>query len=149
MCDLGEHVLDEDLGEKHVGITILNYPNHKLWQSRDGHHHKQSLFISIVCYIWWTSCFRRWWRVNYCCERNLNICRKKRKDSTVDSFVSKIERLLNNESICNVNTSNCCSFNYCQHCFPHDKTSIVQNEFSNLSFVNRRFYILDVPKRLH
>jgi hypothetical protein len=29
VCDLGEHVLDEDLGEKHVGITILSYPNHK------------------------------------------------------------------------------------------------------------------------
>jgi hypothetical protein len=31
-CDPREHVLDEDLGEKHVGVTILNYSNdnHKL-----------------------------------------------------------------------------------------------------------------------
>jgi hypothetical protein len=50
-CDLKKHVVNEDLGDNHVGVTILNWPNDK-WQIMtigDDHWHKQFLMVIVCC----------------------------------------------------------------------------------------------------
>jgi hypothetical protein len=50
MCDPKKLILDKDLGENHVGVTILTCPNDKsqimiIW---NGHCHKQ--FLRVIVY---------------------------------------------------------------------------------------------------
>jgi hypothetical protein len=56
--------------------------------------------------------------------------------------------VVNNESICVLNSNNCCSFNYCQY-FVCEKMSIVQQEFWNLLFTNNKMHVLNIFRRLH
>jgi hypothetical protein len=62
--------------------------------------------------------------------------------------VSKSDKLLSDESICNMSVKVCCHLNYCEY-FPFEKTSVIQEEFWNWSFEEKRALILDVPRRLH
>jgi hypothetical protein len=60
--------------------------------------------------------------------------------------VLRIEKLRSQESIWNVSSMLCCTWNCCQHFF-HEKTLI--EEFWGLSFEDCRTYGMDIPRRLH
>jgi hypothetical protein len=57
-------------------------------------------------------------------KKGYTFVKRKRKESSDETSISKIDWLLCNESICNVNSNSCCSFN-CYQYFPHEKMSIV------------------------
>jgi len=66
-CGLKELVLDEDL-------QYMELPNHKLCQfgyiTIDSTNFWWTLFLVIVCVLWWTSRVGRWWgKRNWCTEK--------------------------------------------------------------------------------
>ncbi len=64
-----------------------------------------------------------------------------RKQIVVDfeGSLSRIEKVLPKESVCNVGAAQCCTMNYCQH-LPLEKTLLLKQEFGGLSFEDRRAY---------
>jgi hypothetical protein len=72
-----------------------------------------------------------------------------KKPSVVDfeGSIFRIEKVLLEESMCNVGAT-CCMINCCQH-FPCGKTLLLRQEFWNLSFEDHRTYGLDIPRRFH
>jgi hypothetical protein len=71
------------------------------------------------------------------------------KQNIVDfkGSVFTIEKMLLEESMCNVGVALCCTMNCCQH-FLHEKT-LLRQEFWSLFFENHKTYGLDIPKKLH
>ncbi len=75
---------------------------------------------------------------------------KKRKQNVghFDRLMSRIEKLLSQNSVQNVSSTLCCAQNYCQHFF-HEKMALLKEEFWGLSFENHIAYGMDIPRRLH
>ncbi len=74
----------------------------------------------------------------------------KRKNNVInfEGSISRIEKVLLEESVCNVGAAKCCTMNCCQH-FPHEKTLLLKQEFWSLSFEDHKASSLDIPRRLH
>jgi hypothetical protein len=74
----------------------------------------------------------------------------KRKRSAIDfkGSVSRIEKMLIEESMCNVGAEKCCTMNCFQH-FPREKALLLKQEFWSLSFEDHITYGVNIPKRLH
>jgi len=73
---------------------------------------------------------------------------KKQSVADFEGSISRIEKVLSKESMCNVGVATCCTMNCCQH-FPHEKTLLLKQEFWSLSFEDRIAYGLNIPRRLH
>jgi len=74
----------------------------------------------------------------------------KRKQNIVNNCkgsISRIEKVLLKELVCNVGATKCCAMNCCQH-FLHEKT-LLRQEFWSLSFEDYKAYGLDILRRLH
>jgi hypothetical protein len=118
-CDLRELVLDDDLGETNVGVTILNCPNDRsqimsIWRwplsqtILDGHF----LLSLLIAYD-----------EHHLLEEDEGVVgvkkkvhtflKRKQRESKYEAFLSKIDLFLNNESICSMSSNYCCSFNCC------------------------------------
>jgi hypothetical protein len=65
----------------------------------------------------------------------------KRKPSVANSngSISRIEKMLSKESMCNVGAAKCCAVNCSQH-VPSKKTLLLNQEFWNLSFEDYKTY---------
>ncbi len=73
-----------------------------------------------------------------------------RKCNVIDSkgSISRIEKLMSEKFMHNVGVTKCCTTNCCQH-FPHEKTLLLREEFSSLSFEDCKTCGLDILRRLH
>jgi hypothetical protein len=59
-----------------------------------------------------------------------------------------MDKLLFEESICNVGTIVCYSLNYCQY-LPHEKTTLnVRKKFWKIFYEDKKVYGLDIPRQL-
>jgi hypothetical protein len=65
-----------------------------------------------------------------------------------EGSISRIEKVLLEESMHNVGVAKCYTMNCYQHFF-HGKILLLRQEFWSLSFENRTTYGLDFPRRLH
>ncbi len=65
-----------------------------------------------------------------------------------EGSISRIEKVLSEELVCNVGVEKCCMMNCCQY-FPCEKTLLLRQEFWSLSFEDYKTYGLDIPRRLH
>ncbi len=75
----------------------------------------------------------------------------KRKKKALDSDVSmlRMDKLLFEESICNVGIILCYFLNYCQY-LPHEKTTLnVRKEFWKMFYEDQKVYGLNIPRQLH
>jgi len=63
--------------------------------------------------------------------KKLLFRKKKRSVGHSDYLVSRIEKLMSQESIQNVSFTLCCTQNCCQH-FPHEKMTLLGEEFWGL-----------------
>jgi hypothetical protein len=78
--------------------------------------------------------FRCWWCGSNCCEKkNYSFHKRKWNIANYESSISRIEKVLLEESMHNVCATTCCTMNCCQH-FPCEKTLLLRQEFSSLSF---------------
>jgi hypothetical protein len=64
------------------------------------------------------------------------------------NFVSRIEKVLSEESYHGVRATMCCSLKCYQH-FPREMTRLLRHEFWNGSLEERSTHTLDIPRRLH
>jgi len=73
----------------------------------------------------------------------------KRKQNIVNckGSISRIEKMLLKESMCNVGVAKFCTMNCCQH-FLHEKM-LLRQEFWSLSFEHYKTYGLYILRRLH
>jgi hypothetical protein len=151
VCNPHETVLDDWFGEDHVGLSILychtivlamttiwkwllvqtildGYPLKKHLITFNATHILDVDDVKVNKKIW--SFHKMIW-------------------SIIDSkgFVYRIEKMLLEESMCNMGAITCCTMNCCQH-FPHEKT-LLRQKFWSLSFKDRITYGLDILKRLH
>jgi len=92
----------------------------------------------------WSGCGRNDW----CEEKNYNFNKRKWKEIVFVNLVSKIEKVVSEESCCRVGVVMCCSLNCRQH-FPHQMTRILKHKFGNKSFEEKFNHTLDIPRRLH
>jgi hypothetical protein len=77
-------------------------------------------------------------------KKQYTFHKKKWKALYFDVSMSRMDKLLSEESICNVGSVVCCSFDCCQY-FPHEKTSLVVKEFWKMSYEDQKVYGLDIP----
>jgi hypothetical protein len=56
-----------------------------------------------------------------------------------------MDKLLFEESICNVGTIVHCSLNCCQY-FPHEKIAFVKEEFWKMFYEDQKAYGFDIPQ---
>jgi hypothetical protein len=71
--------------------------------------------------------------------------KRKRKASNFDVSMSRMDKLLFEESICNVGTVIYYSLNCCQY-FPHEKIAFMKEEFWKMFYVNQKAYGFDTPQ---
>jgi hypothetical protein len=72
---------------------------------------------------------------------------RKQNVTNFEGFISRIEKVLSEESMCNVGATKCYAMNCYQH-LPHENT-LLKQEFWSLSFEDHRAYGLDIPRWLH
>ncbi len=80
--------------------------------------------------------------------KKIKISKRIRKEIMSLNFVSRIEKVLSEESCCGVRATMCCSLNYYQH-FPWQMTRLLRHEFWNKLFEEKNAHALDIPRRLH
>jgi len=80
--------------------------------------------------------------------KKIKINKRKRKEIVSLNFVSRIEKVLSEESCCGVRTIMCCSLNYYQH-FLWQMARLLKHEFWNKLFEEKIAHVLDIPRRLH
>ncbi len=90
---------------------------------------------------WWGG--KNWWKE----EATYFLKTKKWSVGHSDRLVSRIDKLLSHESIRNVSSALCSTWNCYQH-FPCEKTTLLKQEFWGLSFKECKVYGMDIPKRL-
>jgi hypothetical protein len=76
------------------------------------------------------------------------ISKIKQKEIVSINSVSRIKKVLNEQSCHGVRGVMCCSLNYYQY-FPHQMIGILKHEFWNKLFEKRFAHMLDIPRRLH
>ncbi len=82
-------------------------------------------------------------------KKQYTFHKRKRKALDFDVSMLRMDKLLFEESICNVGTIVCYSLNYCQY-LPHEKTTLnVRKEFWKMFYENQKVYGLDIPQQLH
>jgi hypothetical protein len=74
--------------------------------------------------------------------------KRKRKALDVDVLMSRINKLLFEESIQTIGTIVCCSLNCCQY-FLCKKIALMKEEFRKMLYENKKVYGLDIPQQLH
>jgi len=77
-------------------------------------------------------------------KKQYTFHKRKRMALYDDVLMSKINKLLSEESIRIVGATICCSLNCCQY-FPHEKIALMKGEFWKMSYEDRNSYGLDIP----
>jgi hypothetical protein len=81
-------------------------------------------------------------------KKNIYMFKRGNKGYVIyEALVSRIEKLLSNESIQNVSVVLYCPRNYYQY-FPGEKALMLKEDFWGPSFEDYRAYGLNIPKRL-
>ncbi len=144
-CDLKKHVLNEDLGDNHVGVIVLSWPNDK-WQIMtigNDHWHKQFLMVIVCCLyllcminIMFTISKNNEDRVVGVKKKMYTLVKRRQRDWKLKCGFVRSEDWMNFEWWINLNVSasNSYSFNYIMSMLSSWKTSMIQIEFWNLSF---------------
>jgi len=81
-------------------------------------------------------------------KKQYTFHKRKRKVLDSDVSMSRMDKLLFEESICNVGTIVHCSLNCCQY-FPHEKIAFVKEEFWKMFYEDQKAYGFDIPQWLH
>jgi hypothetical protein len=147
-------MLNDDLGEDHVGIIILYCPcdisTMSIWRWALSHtilhgHYLKALLKSYDD----NNIFDVDVEGTICLKKKKNTFHKrKRKALDVDVLMSRINKLLFEESIRTIGTTVCCSLNCCQY-FLCKKIALMKEEFWKMLYENKKAYGLDIPQQLH
>jgi hypothetical protein len=66
-------------------------------------------------------------------KKKYSFHKNKQNVVNYEGFISRIEKMLSEESMCNVGVARCYVMNCCQH-FLHEKTLLLKQKFWSLSF---------------
>jgi hypothetical protein len=80
-------------------------------------------------------------------NKKYSFDKRKQSVTNFEGSISRSEKMLLEESVCNVGAAKCYAMNCYQH-FPRENT-LLKQEFWSLSFEDHRAYGLDIPRRLH
>ncbi len=151
-CDPREVIVDDLLSEVHVRVSILYYLNNILvvmtiwkWPLAqtivDGYSLKQFFGFynenNIPTINEEGEIVIR--------KKQYTFQKKKRNVGHFDCSMSRIEKLLSQESIRNMNFTLCCTQNCCQH-FLHEKMTLLREKFWGLSFEECKVYGMDIQE---
>ncbi len=81
-------------------------------------------------------------------KKNSNFSKIKWKEIVFVNPISKIEKVLSEESCCGIRVVMCCSLNCCQH-FLRQMIGILKHKFGNKSFEKKFKHTLDFPRMTH
>jgi hypothetical protein len=81
-------------------------------------------------------------------KKKYGFSKRKRKKIVSINSVSRIKKVLSEESCCGVKVVMCCLLNCCQH-FLHQMIRILRREFWNKLFEERFVHKLDILRRFH
>jgi hypothetical protein len=154
-CDPHEVVLDDQLGEEHVGLCILYCPVimskvMTIWKwllvqiILDGYpfiKHLISFNETHIPYVHDVG-------VVGVKKKKYSFHKRKRNIADFEGSIFKIEKMLSKESVRNVGAAESCAMNCCQH-FPCENTLLLRQKFWSLSFEDYKTYGLDIPRKLH
>jgi hypothetical protein len=147
-----EAILEDILGDDHVGLTILYCPRKSLtimtiWKwllvqtTMDGFSLKELLISYDETYMPKKDIAR----IIGIKKKNFN--KRKWKEIMSLNFVSRIEKLLNKES-CRGVEATMCSLN-CYQNFPCKMMKLLRHEFWNKSFEEKSTHMFDILRRRH
>ncbi len=81
-------------------------------------------------------------------KKKYGFSKRKQKEILSITSISRIEKVLSEESCRGIGAAMCCSLSYYRH-FPHQMIGILKHKFWNKSFEEKFVHMLDIPKRLH